>query len=152
MPQQAPPSRPRSATSERSTRQVSYHARKCSICRHPQRSEIEQAFLDWQCISSIATEFQLRGRNALYRHARAVGLLADRNRAVRGALARIIEKVCDVEPDAAAIVRAIEIFAHINDQGEWIAPPPRSARTEESPVEHAGGRSVQVRVEHDATR
>lgn len=151
MPQQAPPSRLRPTASERA-RQISYHARKCSICRHPQRSEIEQAFLDWQCISSIATEFQLSGRNALYRHARAVGLLANRNRAVRSALARIIEKVCDVEPDAAAIVRAIEIFAHINDQGEWIAPCPRSTRTEKAPVEHAGSRSVQVRVEHDATR
>ena len=151
MPQQAPPSRRRATRPDRRALALSYHARKCSICRHPRRSEIEQAFLNWDCISSIATEFQLAGRNAIYRHAHAVGLLADRNRCLRGALARIIEKAADVRPDARSIVRAVEIFAHINDQGEWIYPPPRRVVSEKAPVADAAGRSVQDRTEHHAT-
>ncbi|MGH9689065.1 MAG: hypothetical protein ACRD5K_18485 [Candidatus Acidiferrales bacterium] len=156
MPRQAPPSRSRPTASERSTRQISYHCRKCSICRHPQRSEIEQAFLDWECISSITTEFQLPGRTALYRHARAVGLLGNRNQGLRGALARIIEKACDAEPDAMAIVRAVELFARLNDDGELMTPAPRPAQARPLPDEpptspSSDRRSLHVRVEDDAT-
>lgn len=122
MPQQAPPSRRRSVSS-RSASELSYHARKCTICRHPQRAEIEQALLDWDCLSSIATAYRLPGRAALYRHAHALGLFARRNRGLRGALARIIEKASQVDPEPIAIVRAVELFARINDDGEWIAPP-----------------------------
>jgi hypothetical protein len=170
MPQQAPPSQPRRPLSSKRESELSYHSRKCSICRHPQRAEIEQAFLDWDCLSSITAEYHLPGRAALYRHARAVGLFARRNRGLRGALARIIEKASEVEPDALSIVRAIEVFARINDDGEWIAPPPQLARVKrdqivsenperdsgETPpaqsVQNAEIKSLHVRVEQDATR
>jgi hypothetical protein len=165
MPPQDPPSRRPPDASARREREISYHARKCSICRHPRRGEIEEAFLAWDCVSTITAEFQLSGRAALYRHARAVGLLAGRNRGLRGALARIIEKAEMVVPDAMTIVRAVEVFARINDRGEWIASRrPRAA--DSSPVDAAGGaqarpsrasknfqiRSIHFRVEHDATR
>jgi hypothetical protein len=140
---------------------LSYHARKCSICRHPQRAEIEQALLNWDCISSITTEYHLPGRAALYRHAHAVGLFARRNRGLRGALARIIEKASEAEPDALTIVRAVELFARINDHGEWIAPassvtstarPPGSSQRPRRVPARCAGRSIHVRVENDATR
>lgn len=170
MAKQAPPSQRRQPASLRHEPELSYHSRKCSVCRHPQRTEIEQALLDWECISSITAEFQLPGRTALYRHARAVGLFARRNRGLRGALARIIEKASQVEPDALSIVRAVELFARINDDGEWIAPPRPFARAKreqivsenserdsgETPpaqnVQNAEIKSIHVRVENDATR
>lgn len=116
--QQAPPSQRRRPSSSRRESELSYHSRKCSVCRHPQRAEIEQALLDWDCISSITAEYQLPGRTALYRHAHAVGLFARCNRGLRGALARIVEKASEAEPDALTIVRAVELFARINDNGE----------------------------------
>ncbi len=170
MPQQAPSSQHRQPVSPRREPELSYHSRKCSVCRHPQRAEIEQALLDWDCISSITAEYQLPGRAALYRHAHAVGLFARRNRGLRGALARIIEKASEVEPDALSIVRAIELFARINDDGEWIAPRRQLARvkrdqivsenperdSDETPpaqsVQNAEIKSLHVRVENDATR
>ncbi|HVB87941.1 MAG TPA: hypothetical protein VNK23_14875 [Candidatus Dormibacteraeota bacterium] len=124
MPQQAPPFRREPAASRRAS-ELSYHSRKCSVCRHPKREEIEQALLDWDCISSITTEYKLPGRAALYRHAYAVGLFAHRNRGLRGALARIISKASVVEPDAMTIVRAVELYARLNDDGQLIAPASR---------------------------
>jgi hypothetical protein len=170
MPQQAQPSPRRQRAGSRRASELSYHSRKCSVCRHPQRAEIEQALLDWDCISSITAEYQLPGRAALYRHARAVGLFTRRNRGLRGALARIIEKASEVEPDALSIVRAVELFARINDDGEWIAPSRPFAQAESEKVgsgkhgrdagktppaesaENAHTKSLHVRVEHDATR
>jgi hypothetical protein len=133
MPQQAPPSRRQPADSSRAS-ELSYHSRKCSVCRHRKREEIEQALLDWDCISSIVAQYHLPGRAALYRHAYAVGLFAHRNRGLRGALARIIQKASVVEPDAMTIVRAVELYARINDDGQLIAPAPRvkSAREQQS--------------------
>ncbi|MGH9715363.1 MAG: hypothetical protein ACRD4R_01340 [Candidatus Acidiferrales bacterium] len=131
MPQQAPPSRQRHNAASRRASELSYHSRKCSVCRHRQRAEIEQALLDWDSISCITAEYHLPGRAALYRHARAVGLFAQRNRGLRGALARIISKASVVKPDAMSIVRAVELFARLNDDGELTAPASRSTSARE---------------------
>jgi hypothetical protein len=154
MPQQAPPPPRRrpSLIKQRRAPEFARHVRKCTICRHPQRSEIETAFLSWDYVSSIVAEFHLPGRAALYRHAHAVGLLDERHRAIRRALARIIEKVQDVEPTAMAIVRAVEVFAHINDRGEWIAPRPSHPRSASRfSTARSATKSIQFRLEPDAT-
>jgi len=122
MSQQAPLSRRRPGAASRRASKLSYHSRKCSVCRHPHRAEIEEALLDWDSISAITAEYRLPGRAAIYRHAHAVGLFAHRNRGLRGALARIIQKASVVEPDAMTIVRAVELFARLNDDGELTSP------------------------------
>ncbi|GEM_PF-3811532 len=152
-PQAPPPPRRRPPLARRSAPALAHHARKCGICHHPQRSDIELAFLNWDYVSSIVSEFHLPSRASLYRHARATGLLAERHRSIRGALARIIEKAQDAEPDAAAIVRAVELFARLNDDGE-LTLPRRSGRRSlpRFSTARAAAKSIHFRLETGATR
>jgi len=49
-----------------------------------------------------------------------MGLFEKRRRNVRAALERIIEKASSVEVTAAAVVSAIQAYAKINANGEWV--------------------------------
>jgi hypothetical protein len=98
------------------------HRRVCTICAHPERDAIEQAFLDWQSPAQIIREFKLASRTSVYRHADATGLFERRARNTRFALGVLIEHAQCVEPTAADIIRAVHAFTRINDRGEWIEP------------------------------
>ncbi|HTA24730.1 MAG TPA: hypothetical protein VK763_14455 [Terriglobales bacterium] len=95
------------------------HESQCTICSHPQREEIEQAFVNWLSPSKIATQYSV-SRDSVYRHAHALGLNHRRRRNVRVALERIIEKAGDVKVNAAAVVTAVSAYARINSRGEWV--------------------------------
>ncbi len=56
----------------------------------------------------------------MYRHAHALGLFQKRQRNVRAALNRIIERAESVDVTASAVVAAIQAYAKINSAGEWI--------------------------------
>lgn len=96
------------------------HERGCRICAHPSREEIERDFIAWKRPAKITSEYKLRNRATVYRHAHAVGLFPKRARNVRAALERIIEKVDDVPVNAAAVVQAIIAYARINAQGQLV--------------------------------
>ena len=96
------------------------HQRNCSICAHSQREEIEGAFIGWRSPATIAEEFGLADRASVYRHAHALGLFQRRQRNIRAALERIIEKAGDVDVTASAVVSAVQAYAKINAAGEWI--------------------------------
>ena len=96
------------------------HEQNCSICSHSDREEIERDFIEWQSPARIAEEYGIATRTAIYRHGRALDLFAKRDRNIRAALARFIEKAGEVEPTAPAIVAAIQAYAKINSQGHWI--------------------------------
>ena len=96
------------------------HQRSCSICAHPQREEIEGDFVSWRSPAAIATEYGLADRASVYRHAHALGLFAKRQRNIRAALDRIIEKAGEVEVTASAVVEAIQAYSKINAAGQWI--------------------------------
>jgi hypothetical protein len=96
------------------------HKRNCSICAHQQREEIESEFISWRSPSTIATEFGLSDRSSVYRHARALDLFAKRQRNVRAALERIIERAGEVDVTASAVVSAIQAYSKINAAGQWI--------------------------------
>ena len=68
------------------------HARKCLICSHEQCEDIENAFISWHSPEAIAAEYGLRDRAAIYGHASAAGLFERRQRNVRAALEKLIEK------------------------------------------------------------
>ncbi|MGH9638470.1 MAG: hypothetical protein ACRD4R_09100 [Candidatus Acidiferrales bacterium] len=101
---------------------VSHHDRHCTICSHRDRVDIETEFVNWHSTHHIAYDYKI-SRSAIYRHAHALGLIAQRNRRLRSALAHLIECAEDVEPTADSIVRAIHAFARINDDGQWVEPP-----------------------------
>ena len=101
------------------------HRRNCGICAHPERFEIEQAFVMWASPAAIAQQYGLAHRASVYRHAHALQLFSKRQQNVRAALERIIEQVDDVEVSASAVVAAIQTLAKINAVGRWIDPTER---------------------------
>lgn len=96
------------------------HESGCRICAHPQRHEIEREFISWKSPSKIATEYKLRDRSSVYRHAHAFDLFSKRARNLHAALERIIERVDDIPVTAGAIVQAITAYARINDEGQLV--------------------------------
>jgi hypothetical protein len=96
------------------------HRRNCTVCSHAKRAEIEADFVSWRSPGAIAQEYGLADRASVYRHAHALGLFPKRQRNVRAALERIIEKVGEVEVSAAAVVAAVQTYSKINAAGQWI--------------------------------
>jgi len=99
------------------------HQLKCSVCHHPDRDAIEEAFLHWHSAALIKLEFQLPSRTSVYRHAHAFGLFARRSRKLRFALELIIEQAERVTPSANAIIHAVQSYTRLNDSGQWIDRP-----------------------------
>ena len=99
---------------------IGRHRRNCAVCAHPEREEIETRFLSWQSPATIAQEYGLADRSSVYRHAHALGLFPKRQRNVRAALERIIERAGDVDVTASAVVAAVQAYSKINAAGQWI--------------------------------
>jgi hypothetical protein len=96
------------------------HQRNCSVCAHPQREEIESDFVAWRSPATIAGDYGIADRASVYRHAHALGLFPKRQRNVRAALERIIEKAGEVEVSASAVFAAVQAYSKINAAGQWI--------------------------------
>ena len=82
--------------------------------------EIEAAFIGWKSPAAIAQEFGLSDRASVYRHAHALDLFPRRQKNVRAALEKLIERAGDVEVTASAVVSAIQAYTKINSAGEWV--------------------------------
>jgi hypothetical protein len=102
------------------TANLGRHSAGCRICAHSRREEIERDFINWRGPAEIARAYKLPDRSTVYRHAHALGLFGRRQRNVRAALERIIEKAGDVDVTAAAVVAAVQAYAKINAAGQWI--------------------------------
>lgn len=98
------------------------HARRCVICHHPRREEIEEEFVYWGHPGTIVRRFGLRHRSLLYRHARAHRLYEARAYNLRAALDHIVERASITPVSSEAIVRAIKTYAHVNERGKWEEP------------------------------
>ena len=75
--------------------------------------------MNWVSPDRIAKHYGV-SRDAVYRHAHALGLMEKRRRNVRSALERIIEKAGEVEVSASAVVSAVAAYAKINAAGQWV--------------------------------
>jgi hypothetical protein len=98
------------------------HARKCTICNHPERDEIENDFVYWGHPGTIVKKFGLRHRSTLYRRARALNLYQARAWNLRSALEPIIERARITKVTSDSIVRAVQTYAHIDAKGKWEEP------------------------------
>lgn len=96
------------------------HSRNCKVCAHEKCGEIEADFLEWKSPTIIAKQFHLKDRMNVYRHAHALGLFEKRRRNLRAVLERIVERVDEVEVNAAAVISAVQALAKINIQGQWV--------------------------------
>lgn len=105
------------------------HARKCAICNHPYREHIEDDFISWRSENTIALEYKISSRSAIFRHAAATGLLQRRRRNLRGVAERVLENVDQAPPSASAVLRALRIFTQITEDGQWVEPAKRSIVT-----------------------
>jgi hypothetical protein len=101
---------------------ISYHERNCKICRHEDRAAIEFDFLNWRNAEYIAKEYGLSFRS-LYRHAHALGLFEQRRERLRSPLELMIEGAGKIVPTADGVLRAIEMYARMNDKGELAQVP-----------------------------
>jgi hypothetical protein len=95
------------------------HESRCSVCLHPLRAEIDEAFVNWMGPRRIARKYHI-SPDALYRHANATNLMDRRQRNVRAALERIIEHATEVKPNAATVVSAVATYARLNSRGELV--------------------------------
>ena len=73
------------------------HAAECKICSHPERGEIERDFINWRSPAAIAKEYKLGNRKIVYRHAHALDLFPKRQRNIRAALEKLIERAGEVD-------------------------------------------------------
>ncbi len=106
----------RAATLER-------HARKCAICGHPDREDIEEDFMHWHSPASLAGHYHLPDRYTVYRHAHAVGLFELRKSKLRTVYEHILERAERVDVTADSVIRAAKAYASMTDAGEWREPP-----------------------------
>ena len=118
--QRATETSPSKLASSRKLVSVGRHEHGCKICSHKQRHEVERDFINWKSPALIAKEYGLKDRSSVYRHAHALDLFTKRQRNVRAALERIIERAYDVEVNAAAVVSAVRTYASINSLGQWV--------------------------------
>jgi hypothetical protein len=100
---------------------LSYHRRRCKVCKHPGCNAIEEEFLRWRCPQRIAAKYGIRNRASLYRHAHATGLYSLRRSRYRAALEDLIERNAEVQLNADSIICAVRACTRINDDGKWVA-------------------------------
>jgi hypothetical protein len=98
------------------------HGRKCTVCHHKDREFIDQDYLRWLSPKKIAREYKISHHSAVYRHADATGLRAQRRASLRATLENFIEQAESVRATAGSVVAAVRLYAQINDQGQWVPP------------------------------
>lgn len=103
---------------------IERHARKCGICRHPDREEIEQEYGDWFTVAEIARRYEIDD-SALQRHLKALGLTSKRRENLRIVLDRILERGVQTPVTASHIIRAVKAHACLTDDNRWIEPERR---------------------------
>src|SRR5215469_18953937 len=128
----AKPSRPkrkrrsrRGPVSGQSTQdpRLAAHQARCSICCHEDRDDIEEEFIRWHSPRNMAEDYSVDAR-AIYRHAHALNLFALRDRNIRHALGRIIDRADRIPVmTPAAVIRAVHSFVRINSDGQWVETP-----------------------------
>jgi hypothetical protein len=99
---------------------IERHARKCSICNHPYRQEIDESLLHWRSPQTIMNCFGIKTETTIYHHAHAFNLFALRNRNLQSALCNIIEDIDTRDFSGREMLDAVRALAHLTADGRWI--------------------------------
>jgi hypothetical protein len=105
---------------------IERHSRRCSVCNHPFREEIDEYFLSWRSPKSIMDSYGIKADSSIYHHAHVFGLFELRNRNLRAALGNIIQEADQIQPTTKDVIHAVRALAHVSPQGEWVQPVNRS--------------------------
>ncbi len=122
-----PPAQPNPDQSrpKQSSPKQSRHARRCTVCHHEDRLEIEDDFLHWRAGHRNRRRVRLPDRRAVYRHARATRLYQRRMRNMRVACSHIAGHAERVTPNAKNVLDAIRACSLIDNDGVWHEPARR---------------------------
>jgi hypothetical protein len=100
------------------------HQRKCLVCHHPDREEIEEEFIHWRDVWYLAKQYDIADPRSIDRHARVFGLVERRRENRRYMLDRILENgPGKVTPDS--VIQAIRAYSCLTDDNRWVEPPTR---------------------------
>ena len=124
------------------------HKRKCLICKHPNREGIETAFLRWQSLATIVSEFGLSGRHAVYRHAHATGLYQIRRLKFRCAVDMVIEDGGS-HHGYDALLRAVCAGSLMDASGKRNPPSPRVVIISNDPLATERNPVRRIQIEPD---
>jgi len=140
------------------------HESQCSVCTHPQRQEIEEAWLDWANTSGLAERFRL-SRYSVYRHMHILGLYRERQNRIKRLYEKILERgeitsfsgsdilkalrdytaLCErEEAKQAASLPAQELLDPMSGQQAEVPAADRSAPEESAPQPASEGGTVPV--------
>lgn len=100
------------------------HSRKCKICSHTEREEMEQEYRDWRSPYEIAQDYKVLPR-ALYRHFEAIGLPPKRTANTRRVLEHILERGAETPITGDQILRAVRAYCCLTDDAKWVEPERR---------------------------
>jgi hypothetical protein len=114
------------------------HERKCAICAHPERDEIDESFLHWHSPLKTAALYQIPLRS-LHRHAHATGLYAERQGNLRSVLDRVLERAETATVSGDCVIRAVRAYSCLGDDNEWTEPASRVMFSSQSLVALATG-------------
>lgn len=103
------------------------HQAQCTICSHLQREKIEEDWTDWGCTAEIAHTYGV-SRDALYRHAHAVDLFPKRQKKIKMALEKVIERLDITKVNGSTVLAAIKEYVKLYgqrdgvEQGQGLSP------------------------------
>jgi len=106
-----------STPQEGSSAGVRRHQSQCSVCSHPQRQEIEDAWLNWANTTELADKYRL-SRDALYRHMHALGCYSERQSRRKRLYENILERAQMTSFRGSDLVRILKEYALLCEREE----------------------------------
>jgi hypothetical protein len=100
------------------------HQRKCLVCRHPDREEIEEEFIHWRDVWYLAKQYDIADPRSIDRHARVFGLVERRRENRRYMLDRVLESFPS-KATAYSVIQALRAYSCLTDDNRWVEPPTR---------------------------
>jgi len=93
------------------------HQSQCSVCSHPQRQAIEEAWVDWANTTELAERFRI-SRDAVYRHAHALGLFSERQKRRKRLFEKCLERLDITSFKGSDLVRILKEYTKLCDTEE----------------------------------
>lgn len=93
------------------------HQSQCRLCSHPQREEIEEAWVNWGRTTLLADRYGL-SRDGIYRHMHALGLDRKREKNRKGFYGGILERRDTVSFSGSNLLAAFKDYASLCEREE----------------------------------
>jgi hypothetical protein len=93
------------------------HQSQCSVCSHPQRQEIEDAWLDWGSTTLLAEKYGL-SRDCIYRHVHALSLFRERQNRINRLYEKVLERLDTVKFSGSDLVKVLKEYTALCEREE----------------------------------